>query len=66
MTQPLNLDSFLNRYVNTNVGPGSKPYDRQFLVKDLLGDLNQVDLECFEKMGFHLLVGSLFLSLSWS
>ena len=64
MTQPQDFDSFLRKYVNTNIAPGSKPYDREFLVDDLLKGLNQEDKTCSGKMSFNVLESAISEKIS--
>lgn len=40
------LDAFIAKYVQTNVPPGSKMFDKQFLVNELLADLSPIRKEC--------------------
>ena len=56
MQHPVDFDSFLSTYVNTNISPGSIRYDRHFLLDQLLGDLIAVNKERLDKIAFHILV----------
>ena len=56
MSHKLDFESFLKTYVNTNVAPGSAPYDCRFLEGEILGDLFKANKAMFEKLGLHVLV----------
>ena len=56
MAPAVDFDSFLAKYVKTNVLPGSVDYDHEFLVKDLLGELIAANEKTFSKLGLPILV----------
>ena len=56
MSQPIDFNTFLKTYVNTNIAPGSVPYDEHFLVEQLLGELHDVNDKCYSKCGLPVLV----------
>ncbi|KIV78525.1 hypothetical protein PV11_10234 [Exophiala sideris] len=49
------FESFLGKYVTTNVAPGSVLYDSEFLIGELLDNLTKTDKGSFEKVGFYVL-----------
>lgn len=56
MDQAFDLQSFLAKYVDTNVAAGSVKFDHDFLLENVLGGMHRANSDVFSKTGFHILV----------